>query len=152
MILAGCTAITTNDYEATAKATYTWQVHYSTSPSRRQERIETFAANSLINRNGQKPAGAVIGPDDRELWWPAMPPRPTLDEIEQRQKPGEMASQPELLQTVDYQMTYRTGNQTTTLPTNYQVYRQVAKVYPSRSPLHLTLGVNDASVEQATLD
>jgi hypothetical protein len=30
---------------------------------------------------------------------------------------------------------------TTTLPTNYDVYRQVVKAYPQRTPLELTLGV-----------
>lgn len=38
---------------------------------------------------------------------------------------------------------------TTTLPTNYDVYRQVVKAYPQITPLELTLGVNDNSVEKA---
>jgi hypothetical protein len=35
------------------------------------------------------------------------------------------------------------------LPTNYEVYRQVVKAYPTRQALQLTLGVNDNSVEKA---
>ncbi|QFS51829.1 hypothetical protein GXM_09323 [Nostoc sphaeroides CCNUC1] len=41
------------------------------------------------------------------------------------------------------------GNSQNTLPTNYEVYRQVVKAYPERTPLELTLGVNDNSVEKA---
>jgi len=151
LALTGCSTAISDQYEATAKATYTWQVHYATNPSRKQERIETYSSNSLLNRNGQKPEGAVIGPDDRGLWWSAMPPRPTLDEVEQRQQPGEQASKPELLQSVDYQFIYRQGSQTVALPTNYDVYRQVAKIYPDKVPLKLTLGVNDASVEKVEI-
>ena len=46
-------------------------------------------------------------------------------------------------------MTYGVGNTQNTLPTNYEVYRQVVKAYPQRTPLELTLGVNDNSVEKA---
>jgi hypothetical protein len=96
-----------------------------------------------------KPEGAVTGPDDRGLWWPALPPRPTVDEVEQRKKLDSEASQPELLKAVEYKLTYGVGEQQRTLPTNYDVYRQVVKAYPSRIPLQLTLGVNDNSVEKA---
>jgi hypothetical protein len=147
--LSGCSTVTTNQYEATARTTLTWKVGYSTNPGRNQERIETFASTSLLNRNGEKPEGAVIGPDERELWWPALPPRPTLDEIEQRLQPAEKASQPEILRDVNYQITYRSNGQSITLPTNYDVYREVVKAYPSQTPLELTLGVNDSSVEKA---
>lgn len=41
------------------------------------------------------------------------------------------------------------GNSQQTLPTNYDVYRQVVKAYPQGTPLELTLGVNDNSVEKA---
>jgi len=149
LALAGCSTVTTSQYEATARTTFTWKVHYFTNPSRNLERIETFGSTSLLNRNGEKPEGAVIGPDERELWWAALPPQPTLDEIEQRQQPGEQTSTPGLLRDVDYQITYRSGNQTVTLPTNYDVYREVVKAYPSQTPLELTLGINDASVEKA---
>ena len=41
------------------------------------------------------------------------------------------------------------GNTLSTLPTNYEVYRQVLKAYAQKTPLELTLGVNDNSVEKA---
>lgn len=151
-LLGGCTNVTTQDYSATAKTTYTWIVRYSTNPNRTQERLEYFASRSLVNRNGEKPTEAVSGPDDRELWWPAIPPKPTLDEIEQRQKPAEQRSNAELLQDVDYTLTFRNEQgQSVTLPTNYDVYREVVKAYPDRIPLTLTLGPNDQSVEKAEL-
>ena len=148
--LSGCDTVTTNQYEATALTTMTWQVQYSTSPgNEKQPRFEEFASNSLLNRNGEKPKEAVIGPDDKGLWWSALPPRPSIDEVEQRQKSGEEPSKPEILRNVKYEMTYQQDGQTVTLPTNYDVYRQVARAYPSRKPLQLTLGVNNASVTKA---
>lgn len=147
--LFGCSTVTTNQYEATARTIYTWQLHYYANGTRKEYRIESFSSTSLLNRNGEKPETAVTGPDDRGLWWPALPARPTLDEIEQRQQPYEKAGTPELWQNVEYQITYRAGEQTVTLPTNYDVYREVAKAYPSRPPLLLTLGINNSSVEKA---
>ncbi|WP_210404372.1 hypothetical protein [Chroococcidiopsis sp. TS-821] len=147
--LTSCATLTVNQYEATAETTYTWQVRYSTSPNDKLPRFETFATTSLLNRNGQQPSAAVTGPDDQGLWWPALPPRPTVDQIEQRQRPQEKPSTPELLKSVNYQIAYFEGSKQRTLPTNYQVYRQVVKAYPSQRPLRLTLGVNNASVEKA---
>lgn len=148
--ITSCSNVTINEYEATAKTTYTWQIKYSLDPtSSKTPRFETFSSTSLINRNGIKPAGAVIGPDDRGLWWPHLPPRPTVDEVEQRKRPQELASKPELVKSVDYQLSYRAGSSQVTLPTNYQVYRQVVKAYPQKIPLKLTLGINDKSVEKA---
>jgi hypothetical protein len=148
--LSGCDTVTTNQYEATALTTMTWQVQYFTSSANeKQPRFEEFASNSLLNRNGEKPKEAVLGPDDKGLWWSALPPRPSIDEVEQRQKSGEEPSKPEILRNVKYEMTYQQDGQTVTLPTNYDVYRQVAKAYPSRKPLQLTLGVNNASVTKA---
>ncbi|MBW4643845.1 MAG: hypothetical protein KME23_12795 [Goleter apudmare HA4340-LM2] len=148
LALTSCSNVTTNQYEATALTTYTWQVNYAddreTTP-----RFETFATTSLLNRNGLKPSGAVTGPDDQGLWWPALPPRPTVDEVEQRQKLQQYASQPELLKAVEYKLTYTVDSQLRTLPTNYDVYRQVVKAYPSQTPLQLTLGINNNSVEKA---
>jgi hypothetical protein len=46
-----------------------------------------------VNRNGVKPPGAVVGPDDRGLWWPTLPPRPSVDEVEQRKKSQEESHQ-----------------------------------------------------------
>jgi len=151
--LTSCSTVTTTEYEATARTTYTWQVEYSTNASKDNlTRFETFAVSSLLNRNGIKPANAVTGPDDRGLWWPALPPRPTVDEIEQRQKSLEKPSTPQLIKSVDYQLTYQAGEQKRTLQANYQVYRQVVKAYPQKAPLQLTLGVNDDTVEKAEVN
>jgi hypothetical protein len=148
-VITGCSNVTTNQYEATALTTYTWQVKYADDlTSQPSPRFETFATTSLLNRNGLKPNGAVTGPDDRGLWWAALPPRPTVDDVERR-KEGKQASQPELLKSVKYEFQYSEGTQQKTLPTNYEVYRQVVKAYPSRTPLELTLGVGDNSVEKA---
>ncbi|MDM9379674.1 hypothetical protein QUB80_03015 [Chlorogloeopsis sp. ULAP01] len=150
LTITSCSTPTTDQYEATALTSYTWQVKYAYNlTTEKSPRLETFATTSLLNRNGVKPSGAVIGPDDKGLWWPTLPPRPSVDEVEQRQKPQQEASQPELLKAVEYKLTYRVGEQQRTLPTNYQVYRQVVKAYPSRTPLQLTLGVGDNSVQKA---
>jgi len=148
--LLGCSNVTSNQYEATALVTLTWKVEYSLNRTTdKNPRVELFASTSLVNRNGIKPEGAVTGPDERGLWWPALPPKPTLDELEKLEKNDEKPSNPELLREVKYEITYRDHDQKVTLPTNYEVYRQVAKTYPTQTPLNLTLGVNDASVEKA---
>ena len=150
--ITSCNTVTTNQYEATAQTTLTWQVKYSINPTNdKLPRFEEFASTSLLSRNGEQPKDAVIGPDEKGLWWPALPPRPSIDEVEQRQQPQEKASKPELLRTANYQITYKQDGQTVTLPTNYDVYRQVARAYRSRKPLQLTLGIGDRSVEKAEL-
>ena len=147
--LSGCSTLTTNQYEATALTSYTWQVKYANDlANETSPRFETFAKTELLNRNGNKPLQAVTGPDDRGLWWPSLPPRPTVDEVFER-KHGLEASKPELLKSVEYKLTYGVGEQQRTLPTNYQVYRRVVKAYPLRTPLQLTLGIGDNSVENA---
>ena len=149
LALTSCSTVTTDQYEATARTTYTWQVKYSfNSGSDKIPRFETFASTNALNRNGLKPERAVTGPDDRGLWWPALPPRPTVDEVEQRQRPQEQATTPQLLKSVEYQLKFGVGDKQRTLPTNYEVYRQVVKAHPQKTPLHLTLGVNDNSVEK----
>lgn len=148
--LTSCSTTTIEQYEATALTSYTWQVKYANNLTNEpQPRIESFATASVLNRNGLKPAGAVVGPDDRGLWWPTLPPRPSVDEAEQRKRPQEEAGKPELVKDVKYKLTYGVGNTQNTLLTNYEVYRQVVKAYPQRTPLELTLGVNDNSVEKA---
>jgi AMMECR1 domain-containing protein len=52
-----------------------------------------------------KPAGAVVVPDDKGLWWPTVPPRPSVDEVEQRKKSQEEAGKPELIKDVQYKLT-----------------------------------------------
>jgi hypothetical protein len=148
--LTSCNTVTTDQYEATALTTLTWQVKYSINPTTdKNPRFEEFASNSLLNRNGEKPEGRVTGPDDKGLWWPIAPPKPSIDDVEQRARPQEKPSRPELLRTEKYQISYQQDGQTVTLPTNYQVYRQVVRAYPLQKSLQLTLGVNDGSVEKA---
>ena len=148
--LTSCTTVTTEQYEATVQTTFTWQVKYTIDPANdKQPRFEEFASNSLKSRNGEKPQDAVIGPDDKGLWWSALPPRHSIDEVEQRSKPPEQPTRPELLRMEKYQITYQQNGQTVTLPTNYDVYRQVARAYRSRKPLQLTLGINNGSVTKA---
>ncbi|MBG1258249.1 hypothetical protein F8S20_03320 [Nostoc sp. BAE] len=150
LTLTSCSTTTAEQYEATALTSYSWQVKYANDlTSQPQPRIETFANTSILNRNGLKPLGAVVGPDDRGLWWPTLPPRPSVEQVEQRIKIQEEAGKPELVKNVKYKLTYGVGNAQNTLPTNYDVYRQVAKAYPQKTPLELTLGVNDNSVEKA---
>lgn len=151
-LVTACTTATTDEYEATALVTYTWQADYTSTGARQDDRpprIEDFASTSVLNVNGQRPDDAVTGPDDRGLWMPALPPRPTVDELEERQRPGETVSSPRLLKDVKYSLTFDKEGQTVTLPTDYSVYRQVARNYPDQPPLDLTLGVNESSVEKA---
>lgn len=119
LFVTSCSTATTEEYSATALTSYTWQVKYANNlTSEPRPRIETFATASVLNRNGLKPAGAVVGPDDQGLWWPTLRPRPSVDEIEQRKKPTEEAGKPELIKDVQYQITYGIGDAQKTLPTN----------------------------------
>lgn len=138
------------EYEATAKATYTWRVNYSNDPLEgKRGRYEEFESASLVNVNGIKPEGAVLK-DDNEIWWPKIPPKPSLDEREAAQKsPSEKIGKPELLQQVEYRVKFNRDGERLNLSTNPQVYRQVAKSYPD-VPLSFTLGVNNGSVTKAT--
>ena len=150
-LLTGCTNLLTNDYEATAVTTYTWHVEYVTDQNKvNGSRIEKFESTSLVNRNGIMPEEAVTGPDDRGLWWPALPPRPTVDELEARQADSqEMIGSPEINKRVDYTLTYQAEGDVVTSPTDYSVYRAAVRAYRDERPLELTLGINDASVEKA---
>jgi len=68
LTLTSCSIATTEQYEATALTSYTWQVKYANNlTSEPRPRIETFATNSVLNRNGVKPSGAVVGPDDQTI-------------------------------------------------------------------------------------
>lgn len=148
--LSGCNTVLTQDYEAEAVTTYTWQVEYVIDPNKTHgRRLEQFASTSLVNRNGVIPEGAVTGPDDRGLWWPALPPRPTVDELEEQQRSRESIGTPELIKTVDYSITYQADGTTVTRPTDYSVYRQAVKAYADQRPLELTLGIGDITVEKA---
>jgi len=137
-------------YEATAKATYTWVVNYSNDPleGKRGREVE-FESASLTNVNGEKPEGAV-SQDNSEIWWPKIPPKPTLDDREAEKKsPAEKIGDPELRRNVEYRVKFTKDDEKLNLSTNPQVYRQVVKAYPD-IPLNFTLGVNNGSVTKAT--
>ncbi|MEM7770607.1 MAG: hypothetical protein AAGA75_26030 [Cyanobacteria bacterium P01_E01_bin.6] len=149
--LTGCTTLLTNDYEATAVTTYTWHVEYVTDQNKvNGSRIEKFESTSLVNYNGLMPEEAVTGPDDRGLWWPALPPRPTVDDLEARQATSdETIGSPEINKRVDYTLSYQADGSSVTLPAEYSVYRAAVRAHRDDRPLELTLGINDASVEKA---
>ena len=139
-------------YEATAVTKIIWRVEYLRNASQdKPGRYEEFASASLTNRNGQKPEGGIVCPQQQDLWCPKLPPRPSLDEIEARRKNNlEKFGKPERLWTEKYYISYQQEGQTITLPTNYEVYRQVVKAYPQQIPLKLTMGINNSSVLKAT--
>ncbi len=157
-LVAGCEnypatgdAITTGTYEATATVTYTWQVEYARSFDRRQTiHTETFASTSLVNRNGLQPQGAVTGPDDEGLWWPALPPRPTAAELDSRQRePNEQRTDPLLQKDVEYAITFDHNGQRRTLPTTRSVYREASSAFAQQQALELTYGPGEQSIGAA---
>ncbi len=137
-------------YEATAEATYTWRVNYTHDPLEdKRGRYEEFESTSLINVNGEKPEGAV-SQDNKGIWWPKLPPKPSIDEVEAgKKKSYEKIGKPELLRQVEYRIKFNKDGERLNLPTNHAVYRQVAKNYPD-TPLNFTMGVNNGSVTKAT--
>jgi len=149
--LATGDSITTGTYEATATVTYTWQVDYAESfDQARTIRQETFESSSLVNRNGIQPEAAVTGPDDEGLWWPALPPEPTADDLENRKKSSrEKRTDPILLKDVDYAITFDYDGQRRTLPTNKNVYREAAKAFEQEQALELTYGPGEETVGAA---
>lgn len=138
-------------YEATAKATYTWRVNYTHDPVEdKRGRFEQFESTSLININGEKPEGAVLQDDNTGIWWPKLPPKPSVDEIESRRKSAaEKIGKLELGQNIEYRVKFNKDGERLNLPTNPSVYRQVAKNYPD-TPLNFTMGINNGSVTKAT--
>ncbi|MBE9066300.1 hypothetical protein IQ260_06505 [Leptolyngbya cf. ectocarpi LEGE 11479] len=156
--IAACEPVTTNfattDYSATATVTYTWQVRYNRDDGRdrpNDTRLEKFASVSLANQNGVRPGLAVTGPDEAGLWWPALPPKPTVDDVEVRQNDSEQPEVPELIKSVDYQFTFDQAGQTVTLPTSSKVYRQAVKAHANQRPLNVILGPRDQSVINAEI-
>ncbi|MEO1591317.1 MAG: hypothetical protein AAFU71_08505 [Cyanobacteria bacterium J06632_22] len=151
--ITACNQSTLSTYEATATVTYTWQASYTPrSPGQdrpNDTRIERFESASLVNQNGLEPPAAVTGPDEKGLWWPALPPEPTVDDLESRQQDDERYSPPALIKSVDYAITVDQAGVPATLPTNYDVYRAAAKAYPNQRPLDITYGPRDASVINA---
>lgn len=151
--IAACEPVTTNfattDYSATANVTYTWQVRYNRDDGRdrpNDTRLEKFDSVSLENQNGVRPGLAVTGPDNEGLFWPELPPKPTVDDIESRQDPNEQPEAPELIKSVDYSLTVDQAGVQKTLPTKYEVYRQAIKAHANQRPLEVILGPQDGSV------
>ncbi|NJN48726.1 MAG: hypothetical protein HC805_01615 [Alkalinema sp. RL_2_19] len=150
VMLIGCTPVNTADYSATAKTTYIWRVEYDNGSDRTPGRIEAFATTNLVTYNGVKPDGAVTGPDEQGLFWPALPPKPTVDAIEQRNTAyNEAPKAPLLHKDVTYNVTYNRAGETVTVPTNYDVYRTIVKNAKTQTPLKFTLGIDDKRVEKA---
>ena len=150
-MFTGCGTQQAQEYEATAVATSTWRVNYSPDPMEdKRGRYHKFESVSLTNRNGEKPEGAVYQ-DDKGIWWSKNPPKPSVDEIEAaRKQPYEKIGKPELLRQVKYRVKFQQDGETVNLPTNYEVYRQVVKAYPHKTPLTFTMGLNNGSVQKAT--
>ncbi len=144
-------AITTGTYEATATVTQTWQVKYATSFDRRQTiHQETFASNSLVNRNGLRPEGAVTGPDDEGLYWPPLPPRPTATELDGRKRePIEQRTDPALIREAKYAITFDYNGQRSTLPTTRTVYLEASQAFADQQALELTYGPGEQSIGAA---
>ncbi|MGB7086721.1 MAG: hypothetical protein WBD47_14280 [Phormidesmis sp.] len=159
--LGGCTEVSTNaseataDFEATAATTYTWQVEYvprGVSQDRPNDRrLEQFESTQVVNLNGIRPEAAGSGPDSQGLWWPVLPPEPTVNDIEDRRRKSEIPRSPEVIKSVDYAITFNQAGETKTLPTDYDVYRQAVKAFEKERPLALTLGPQDKSVLQAEI-
>jgi hypothetical protein len=143
--------VSTGTYEAMATVTYTWQVDYARSfDQRRTIRHERFESTTLVNRNGVEPQGAVTGPDDNGLWWPALPPRPTADQLEERKRQTiEQRTDPLLMRDVDYAITFDHDGQRRTLPTTRSVYREASRAYADQQGLELTFGPAEQSIGAA---
>lgn len=151
LMLNSCGTQQSSQYEATATASITWRVPYYENDitNDKRPRYEEFESVSLVNVNGQKPDGGVRQ-DDKGIWWPKEPTRPTVDEIEGgKQKGYEKIGKPEALRQVEYRVKYNKDGEKINLPTNHSVYRRVVKSYPD-IPLNFTMGVNNGSVTKAT--
>ncbi len=155
----GCTQVQTNaseataDFQGTATTTYTWQVEYlprSINQDRPNDRrLEKFESTTLTTTNGIRPDAAGSGPDSKGLWWPVLPPEPTVEDIEARLRPGENPRPPEIIKSTAYQLSFNQAGEEKTLPTDYDVYRQAVKAAEKERPLQLILGPQDKSVIQA---
>jgi hypothetical protein len=110
---------------AIAIATQTWEVNYyinKTSGGLNTQRIQPFQSNTITNLNGEKPVNAV-SVDDDGVWWGAIPPRPTADEVDQRRDLQERNDSPQLQRSVTYQLQCENGM----LSTDALTYREAAR-------------------------
>jgi hypothetical protein len=138
-------------YETSAEATYTWRVRYTNAPTDdKRGHYKEFESTSLTTLNGIKPEEAVMKENEKDVWWPQLPPKPSVDEIESGKKsPSEKIGKLELGQSIEYRVKFDKEGEELNLPTNYSVYRQVSKSYPD-IPLNFTMGLNNGSVTKAT--
>ena len=148
IVLAACEDMVVRDYEAIATATVTWRVPYEV-PGDRLERYEEFASASVVNLNGEKPEESLPEADDKGVWWPKLPPRPGVDEIEERAESGETPGRPEALREVKYALKFEKDTKIVELPTNYATYRQAVRARRDGKALDLTLGPREGSVTKA---
>ncbi|NJK51541.1 MAG: hypothetical protein HC936_00100 [Leptolyngbyaceae cyanobacterium SU_3_3] len=148
LILVSCTGEDrvipqTRCKRAIAIATQTWEVDYyisKTSGGMNTQRTHAFQSNTLTNFNGEKPVDAVSGPDDNGVWWAALPPRPTADEVDQNRETQERNDPPLLERSIDYQLDCETG----TLLTNALTYREAARSIRSGQAVSVTYLGNQA--------
>lgn len=147
--------LVTENYEATAVTVYTWKAEYrprNVSQDRPLEgRIETFESSYRININGQPVVQDFGDADEKGLWWPALPPKPTVDDLEARLQPREVFEVPLISKSERYTLTFEQAGEMVTLQTNYPVYREAVKGHQSERSLKLTLGRNAAYVRRAEL-
>ena len=144
---------TTDCQAAIARANYRWRVDYefnkTSSNSRVTDRFEFFASSQLVNINGEEPPDAETGPDENGIWWPALPPRPTPELINERRDRLETHGAPLLLRTVDYFLQCEVGN----LSTDRRTYHLASNALSDGATLSATyslgrvlkLRINNAS-------
>lgn len=155
LVIASCSEVVTDDYEAMAITTYTWRAEYQpqgVSPDRpREGRIETFETNSLVNVNGEPTVEPTGERDANGIWWPAIPPKPTVEELEARLKDGEIYSEPLINKSIEYTLTFDRAGEQVTLPADDSVYRQAVRAAESDRSLKLLLGPQDSYVQKAEI-
>lgn len=147
--------LVTDDYEATAITTYTWRAEYrprGVTPDRPNEgRTETFESSYRVNINGQPAVQDFGDADEKGLWWPALPPKPTVDDLEARLKKREVFEEPLISKSVRYTLTFDQAGEMVTLRTDYPVYREAVKGQQAERSLKLTLGRQEAYVRKAEM-
>ncbi|MGK7910737.1 MAG: DUF1565 domain-containing protein [Synechococcus sp.] len=144
-LLASCAADTdpvgtTQCSAAIARASYRWRVDYSprrSTSSRIQERSEFFEGSELINRNREEPDSAVSGPDGDGIWWPALPPRPSPETVDNAAERLEDSSELTLVRKVDYFLQCEDGD----LSTDRRTYRQTSTAFRSGETVEVSYGL-----------
>jgi hypothetical protein len=162
VVLVGCDelatgsfeqTVVTDNYEATAMTTYTWQAEYrpqGVSPDRpREGRFETFESSYRVNINGQPVAESFGSADEKGLWWPDLPPKPTVDDLEARLEKRELFEAPQINKSVQYTLTFDQNGEQVTVRTEYPVYREAVRGHEAGRPLQLSLGREEAYVRRA---